>query len=150
MNKNIQVSLEISFILNATEDEEKSVRWISEFIGTNKLSRVDVKGYYGNLMHIITMSITKNRAEVILGKILNMISEEDMENILTSLEKSIDKNGSLHLRIDKQSILEGSLRLSDRDPLKMKIIPRLATPISLNWPKWYRLRLAYLRKQYRD
>ena len=101
-------------------------------------------------MHIITMSITKNRAEVILGKILNMISEEDMENILTSLEKSIDKNGSLHLRIDKQSILEGSLRLSDRDPLKMKIIPRLATPISLNWPEWYRLRLEYLRKQYRD
>jgi len=150
MNENIQLSLEVSFILNATEDEEKTVRWISEFVGTTKMSRVDVKGYYGNLMHIITMSVTKNRAEVILGKILNMISEKDLENIMNSLSNSIDKNGSLHLRIDKQSILEGSIRLSQKDPLKVKIMPRLAKPISLNWPKWYRRRLEYLRKQYRD
>lgn len=150
MNENIQVSLEVSFILNATEDEEKSVRSISEFVGINKLSRVDVKGYYGNLMHIITMTITKNRAEVIIGKVLNMISEEDLEKIMTSLGKSIDKNGNLHLRIDKQSILEGPLRLSEKDPLKMKIIPKRAKPIALDWPKWYSLRLTYLREQYQD
>ncbi len=150
MNENIRVLLEVSFIINATEDEERSVRCISEFIGPNKLSRVNVKGYYGNLMQIITMVITKNRAEVIIGKILSMISEDDMENIMTSLGKSIDKNGNLHLRIDKQSILEGPLRLSERDPLKMKIIPRSAKPNPLSWLKWYNQRLAYLRKQNRD
>ncbi len=150
MNENIRVVLEVSFIINATEDEERSVRCISEFVGPNKLSRVNVTGYYGNLMQIITMVITKNRAEVIIGKILSMISEDDVENIMTSLGKSIDKNGNLHLRIDKQSILEGPLRLSERDPLKMKIIPRLAKPNPLSWPKWYSQRLAYLRKQHRD
>ena len=149
MTENIGLSLEVSFILNATEDEKKSIREIGRFVGTNRLLQVDVKGYYGNLMHIITMSITENQAEATLGKILNLISEQDMDIIMTSLGSSIDKNGNLHLRIDKQSILEGSISLSQRDPLKIRIIPRLAKPISPNWPKWYRQRLEDLRKQYR-
>ncbi len=150
MNENIRLSLEVSFILNSTEDEKKTVRKIGEFVGTNSRSQVDVKGYYGNLMHVITMPIGGNQAEATLGKILNSISENDMDLIMTSLSSSIDRNGNLHLRIDKQSILEGSVRLSERDPLKMKIIPRLAKPISFNWPKWYRQRLEDLREQYRD
>ena len=140
--------MEVSFILNATEDEEKVVRRIGEFTGTASFSRVEVKGYYGNLLQIFSIPINENAGESILGKILKLISEKDLGVILTSLGSSIDKNGNLHLRLDKQSMLEGSIGLSKGDPLKIKIIPRSKQPISLNWPEWYRHRLEDLRKQY--
>ena len=102
MNENIQVSLEASFILNATEDEEKLVRCISEFIGTNKLSRVVVKGYYGNLMHIITMAITKNRAEVIIGK-LNGAGVDSPEHSGALLEFLDHRNRRLQIVADRRT-----------------------------------------------
>lgn len=150
MDENIRLSLEVSFILNATENEKNSIKQIGKFVGTNSFSKVDVDGYYGNRMHIITMSITESQTDATLGKILKSISEKDMGIIMTSLSSSTDKDGNLHIRVDKQSILEGSIKLSQRDPLKIKIIPRLTKPISIDWVKWYSQRLEDLRKQYRD
>jgi len=150
LDENIRLSLEVSFFLNATENEQNSIKQIGEYVGTNIFSKVDVDGYYGNLMHIVTMSITESQTDATLGKILKSISEKDMGIIMASLSSSTDKDGNLHIRIDKQSILEGSIKLSQRDPLKIKIIPRLTKPISLDWVKWYSQRLEDLRKQYRD
>ncbi|MFQ6011772.1 MAG: RNA-binding domain-containing protein [Nitrososphaerales archaeon] len=145
MNGGIQLAVEVSFILNAMEDETRLVRQIGEFVGNNEMSRVEVKGYYGNPMQIFSVLLNQDVGEAVLGKILKLFSDNDMEVILASLNSSIDKNGNLHMRLDKQSILERKIRLSKRDPLKLKVMPRVSPPNPSDWPKWYSKKLKELR-----
>ncbi len=45
----------------------------------------------------------------------------DRALILDTLDKHLDPSGGLHLRLDKEEIFRGVLRMKDQDPIKIHL-----------------------------
>ena len=44
--------------------------------------------------------------------------------ILDTLEKHLDPSGGLHVRLDKEELFRGILRMKDQDPVKIHLLFR--------------------------
>lgn len=45
----------------------------------------------------------------------------DRASILDALDKHLDPNGVLHLRLDKEEAFRGVFRIKDQDPIKIQL-----------------------------
>ncbi len=45
----------------------------------------------------------------------------DRASILDALEKHLDPSDNLHLRLDKEEVLRGIIRMKDQDPIKIHV-----------------------------
>lgn len=114
--------LEARVYAHATEDEEKVVHALHNLIGPSNIVVEELKGYFGNPILVISASKENEEAEEAFNKIISTLTEPDRRFLLSSLEERIDKEGSLHLRFDKQKAYLGKVMLSDSDDvIKVKV-----------------------------
>lgn len=119
------VSVELSTIAHATEDEDKVERAVRnlfpEGIREVSLKRQKLSGHHKDPLTLISTRIKKRReAALMLRSIIALLPPLDRERLLEELEDRVDESGHLYLRIDKQKAFKGSGALHDVDPIRIK------------------------------
>ena len=111
---------EISVILHATEDEEKVLSRLFEVLKLKesecKVSRRSVSGHYGNPITYLTISV--RRGDDLFTNVLRGIDSIDKLELRRNLDEYIE-GSKLYLRLDKQALCAGRLRLSSIDAIRL-------------------------------
>jgi RNA-binding protein len=118
--------IEIRVFAHATEDPTKVQTAVQnllpvELAQTLVFEKTNCTGHHGNLIVLFTAKLTDKKllpkSLEKFGKELSSLDKEELErDIKLHLEKS-----NLYLRFDKQSAFLGALKLSQRDPIHLKI-----------------------------
>ena len=113
-------ALKASFIVHATEDEERVKDAVSKALGLKEFKAVTIRGHYGNPIRYYRARLSGKEAK------------EAFKSMLTSLGDGIDPiiwnykahvNGShFYLRLDKQSLISGRLRLKEEDAVRIEVV----------------------------
>ena len=121
------VSAEITFIIHATEDSERTLSVIAENfqISSDIIKHFSFEGYFKNPVSLYKAIVLNEKADLLAERILTSLSKEDRSLLNLELSNYIDEDDVLHLRIGKQSIFQGKISLSDIDVVKIKFKPKL-------------------------
>lgn len=125
------VSIEIKFLVQATEDEKKVLNRITEVLGIpiEKCEKLTLEGHFGNPIKFFRFHISGKNADNIAKGMANIFEENWKKMLQFELINNIDKHGSLFLRIDKQSFFNDKLTQSQVDAVRIKMKPRFKAPI---------------------
>jgi RNA-binding protein len=119
------VSARISAIVHATEDVDRVLQALNRIFPEGSLpSKADTQrfhGHYGNEIRMVDLSIRDRPARSFFEHLWKSLPSFDRASILDALEKHLDASGNLHLRLDKQEVLRGIIRMKDQDPIKIHI-----------------------------
>ena len=124
MANKLEVSVEI--IVHATEDIKKILESFDELfeIKENEFSKTNLTGHFENPITMLNVKISKKKAENFISKLVSNLSTGEIDEIINDLENRI-QNSTLHLRLGKQELIEGTMTLRNKDAIKVKIF----TPI---------------------
>ena len=120
--------VDIRFSVHATEDSEKvekalRILYPEETYASVHLSLKEkvLKGHYGNPIIIVRTKI-KNRKiiEALIENLSALLTEVDKQTISQESQSLIEED-SLYIRFDKQFAFRGNLRLSNPDPIHLRI-----------------------------
>lgn len=106
-------------IAHATEDLEKVGEALLNAIPPSLRERVEIgavrtRGYYGNEIVILSLTLRKKRAKEALTWILCSLPPADREFLISTLAlRAGTRSSHLHIRLDKQEAYMGRLRLSE-------------------------------------
>lgn len=118
--------IDIRVFAHATEDPVKvqtAVRNLfpTELLETLVFEKQNCTGHHGNPIILFTSKLTEKK---LLLKALEKIGKElgalDKEDLNRDIKLHIEK-GNMYLRFDKQSAFLGSLKLTQIDPIHLKI-----------------------------
>ena len=121
------MSAEVSFHLHATEDDERCLSIFSKTleIDPRDFTKSVLEGHYGNEVKRYVAHLTGEVADRWAKNLLLKIDESDRRRIAAEVDKHLDEHGKLYLRLDKQSLAEGLVRLGAEDVVRVKLKPRL-------------------------
>jgi RNA binding exosome subunit len=118
-------SARIKAIAHATEDPHKIARAFSlvypEETFRPRIEKAVVKGHFGNPIMTLTLTISGHLAESFFSNLWSKLSRCDRETLIEDVGSQLDNQGRLHLRLDKQSCLLGTIGLKDQDPVKVEV-----------------------------
>jgi len=89
-----------------------------------EISREVIIGHFGNEIISIRAHVVGPEAQIVANRILTTLSTAARATIRLEMEKSMDEHDSLFLRIDRQSLDEPSISLSDEEPIRIKFKPK--------------------------
>ena len=119
------ISVKLSAIVHATEDVDRVLQALSRMFPEGALpSKAETRrfnGHYGNEIRIVDLSIRGATARSFLKYLWKSLARFDRVLILDTLEKHLDPSGGLHLRLDKEELSRGILRIKDQDSIKIHL-----------------------------
>ena len=119
------VSARISAIVHATEDVDRVLQALSQVFPDGSLPyEAKTRRFYGhhrNEIRMLDFSIRGAAAGLFLEYLWRGLPSVDRGSILEALDKHLDSSGGLHLRLDKEEVFRGILRLKDQDPIKIQL-----------------------------
>ncbi len=126
MDNKIQVTIDI--IIHATEDISKFFDSLNQLfeIEQEKILVQELKGHFDNPITTLHAKFSKKDAKKIVGKIVSNLTESQERELVDSLEQRI-QNSTLHLRFDKQKLVQGNIDFREKDPVKIKIFTPIYT-----------------------
>ena len=104
---------------HATEDIEKVKRAFTNAVGDLVIKISKTEGHHGNPITVIEGETKEARA---ISGFFERLSNEDLNTILRTIDARTDEGCNLFLRVDKQSALDGAVRLTDgEDAISVRI-----------------------------
>jgi RNA binding exosome subunit len=126
--------IELRASAHATEDQQKVQNAIQNLISTIETPQLLVfqkttcLGHYGNPIILFTAKLDdKEMLSAVFDRIGNNLSSLDKEELDRNLNLHLEKT-NLYLRFDKQSALQGVVKFSQVDPIRLRIHFRSQTP----------------------
>lgn len=120
------LSLEVAYLVHATEDPAKIGDAVSRFLSRQTAPEVErLEGHFGNPILKARVHLTGEEASEALAKALAKIPRPLRASVVADLPLFMDEHSALFLRLDKQSMVFGPLRLGGSDPVRIKVKPRL-------------------------
>jgi RNA binding exosome subunit len=124
--KNEVLSVELSLLVHATEDQDKVLTAVRNLFPPEHtkeitVSRKNLQGEYGNPISVFEAKIED--AAVVEGFLRNVgqnLPQVEKESLLEGLELRLTK-GNLYLRLDKQAAFRGKPELCLADPIRLRI-----------------------------
>jgi len=125
LNSELQ-SLEISYLIQATEDEEKVKRAVEALVGRDlPEEREEAEGHHGNRIVWVRHHLTGEEAEAGLRGIVSRMGGDETRSVLGGLDSGLDEHGALYMRLSKQVlVMKGTAVLASSDPIRVKVKPR--------------------------
>ena len=116
----------IEIISHETEDSNKIVESFFELfeIPEKEFSKKELTGHFENPITVLNAKISKKKAKDFFQKLISKIPKDQIEEFIDDIENRI-QNSTLHIRVSKQEMIKGSLKLQEKDAVKIKIL----TPI---------------------
>ena len=97
---------------HSTEDEVKVVHALKFASGAEDVTREVTEGYHGNPIIILEVFIKEKRRS---KDFFSKLGKDELREIIDSLEKRMDDDCNLYLRLDKQEAFLGKLVMTTSD-----------------------------------
>ena len=120
-------SVTISFLIQATEDEARLLDQVSNQLQLSRenFSVEPMEGHFGNRITVAKAHITGTEADRVTTVLMSSLSQQAKKTLVSELEKSLDEHDALYLRLDRQSLGSEWIGLSDEEPIRVKLKPRI-------------------------
>ena len=120
MTKNTIIKIDL--ILHATEDFQKVVEPLNELLGIEKeeIVKQNLSGHFGNPIFMLHAELKKKRADQFIKKLVSLIPQDIMMEILTNIEDLIFES-SMYIRFSKQNLVKRILIPEEKDPIRIAI-----------------------------
>ena len=124
MVEKLETTIEI--ISHATEDPNKIVESFFELfeIPKEEFSKKELTGHFENPITVLNAKISKKMGKDFFQKLISKIPKDEIEEFIDDIENRI-QDSTLHMRVSKQDMIMGIIRLQEKDVVKLKIF----TPI---------------------
>ncbi len=125
MSSSVQ-SLEVSYFLQMTEDEDKVRRAVAGLLGRDvPEERQEAEGHHGNAIVWIRHHLAGDEAEAALMRVVSLLGAEERKTIIRDLDSLLDEHNALYIRLSKQVlVMRGGAVLASSDPIRVKVKPR--------------------------
>jgi len=122
----MQLDIKINLILHATEDEEKILEGLENIfqIEQKDFQIEQVPGHFNNPILLISSKLKKRDAKKFLKHFCENLNKDDFDDVYENVEEYVTSAG-LSLRLSKQEMVSGILRISREDAIKINI----STPV---------------------
>jgi len=119
-------SLEVSYFVQMTEDEEKVRRAVAALVGGEPSEeRQEAEGHHGNKILWVRFHMTGDEAEAAVRRIISRLGVDERKAILGDLRGVLDEHDALYIRLSKQVlVMKGDAVLASSDPIRVKVKPR--------------------------
>jgi RNA binding exosome subunit len=114
-------NISISVFSNEGEDTEKIKEGLIKLAGLGlekekiKLEHEPAEGVKGNKIDIFRINLEKERhVNRFLGNLFSKLSQQQKELLIKQIETRVDDECRFFLRLDKDNVLEGKYRITDR------------------------------------
>ena len=117
-----KLEITIDVIIHATEDISKIFQTFDEILEIEKesFSIIETTGYYENPIIMLNAKLVKKQAKLFMKKFLKLLSSNQINQLIEEIEERI-ADSKFHLRLDKQELIKGTVVLSEKDTIKIKI-----------------------------
>ena len=117
-----KLEITIDVIVHATEDISKIFQSFNDIleIEEESFSITETTGYYENPIIMLNAKLVKKQAKSFMEKFLKLLSKNQINQLIEEIEERI-ADSKFHLRLDKQELIKGTLVLSEKDTIKIKI-----------------------------
>lgn len=114
--------VDIDIIVHATEDMDKILNNLKTLLKLKryKVERRDLTGHYKNPVIFLRLRIRSSDAEEFVENLFRRLNSLDKNYLILNIDEYIEKK-RFYLRIEKNWICKGEVRLATRDPIKIVI-----------------------------
>ena len=118
-------SLTVSYFVHSTEDPVK-IQGAAEAALDTEAPGVseELAGHHGNRILLVTVHLTGEGAASAFASLRGRLPAEVKRAIFADLESMVDEHSALYLRLDKQALVAGKLRLGGREIVRVRVKPR--------------------------
>ena len=122
----MQLEIKRNLILHATENEKKVLEGLENIfqIEQKDFQVEQVSGHFNNPILLISSKLKKRDAEKFLKQLCTNLNKDDFDDVYENVEEYVTSTG-LSLRLNKQEMVSGILRISREDAIKINI----STPV---------------------
>lgn len=119
-------SVEVSYLIHATEDEKKVCDAVARLLGADPvLQREALEGHFGNRIVRIRIHLTGDVASSAFRHIVAALPRQVRAAVSDRLAAFVDEHSALYLRLDKQKLISGTAEIGTTDSIRIKVKPRL-------------------------
>jgi RNA binding exosome subunit len=119
-------SVEITYLIHATEDQQKVERAIAEVLAINAQPIVErLEGHFGNEILSVRLHLSGEEANLAFQGVVARLPKDLKARLLANVGAFLDEHSAFFLRLDKQQLVAGNLALGPGDPVRLKVKPRL-------------------------
>ena len=117
-----KLEITIDVIVHATEDISKIFQSFNDMleIEGNDFNVTETTGYYENPIIILNTKLVKKQAKAFMKKFLKLLSNDQINQLIEEIEERV-ADSKFHLRLDKQELIKGVVKLSEKETVKIKI-----------------------------
>ena len=117
-----KLEITIDVIVHSTEDILKIFKSFDEVLEIKKedFMNLETTGYFENPIIMLNAKLIKKQAQNFMKKILKVLSINQIKELIEEIEERT-MDSKFHLRLDKQELIKGTLVLSEKDTIKIKI-----------------------------
>jgi RNA-binding protein len=117
-----KIEVTIDVIIHATEDISKIFQSFDEILEVKEenFTAIETTGYFENPIIMLNTKLVKKQAQNFMKKILKLLSINQINELIEEIEERT-VNSRFHLRLDKQELVKGTLVISEKDTIKIKI-----------------------------
>jgi RNA binding exosome subunit len=119
-------SVEITWLIHATEDRQKVEEALAEFLAIDSEPAVDrLEGHFGNEILNLKIHLIGEEAMAAFQEIVARLPDGLKKELVANMGAFLDEHSALFLRLDKQLLVAGTLAFGSRDSVRLKVKPRL-------------------------
>lgn len=119
MGSKIQVTIDV--IVHATEDVPKILESFEILDIRKEDFRVSkTQGHFENPIVILSVNIEKREAQRLIHRITELLPAQQVADLVGQIEERT-VNSRLHMRLDKQELVNGILTIREGGAIKLKI-----------------------------
>jgi RNA binding exosome subunit len=119
-------SLAFRTFAHATEDETKVIQALKFASGAEEVKSSKTTGFHGNPLLVLEVKVTEGKK---IKAFFQSLDKQDVRKLLGTLDKRVDDDSFIFLRLDKQEAYQGRIRMAEHDDViavrgKIKSYPR--------------------------
>ncbi len=117
-----KIDVIIDVIVHATEDISKIFQSFEDVLELKEedFTIHETVGHFENPIIMLNAKIQKKQAQNFVKKLFKSLSVEQISELIQEIEeRTVDSR--FHMRLDKQELIKGNLRISEKDTIKIKI-----------------------------
>jgi RNA binding exosome subunit len=119
-------SIEVSYILHATEDPQTLTKAITSMLSVDAVPVEErLEGHFGNAITRVRYRFIGEDAAAALGSIAAHLPALTKDRLKGDIGELVDEHSALYLRFDKQSLVAGTLEEGTADPVRIRVKPRV-------------------------
>ncbi len=118
-------SIEVSYIVHATEDPQTLSKAISTLLSADVVPEEErLEGHFGNAIARVRYHLAGEDAAAALGSIAAHLPALTKDTLKRDIGELVDERSALYLRFDKQRLVVGTLEQGTGDPVRIRVKPR--------------------------